>query len=203
MGAKKFGVLAAAAVILGFAGTTPTYATTPGFAQVGPGAGDLANNCANNPDSTIEQRLDACTRAVESTAWHGTAWPYYYRAHIYEELRKRDLALADLNDAIKIARIHDPLLPLVYHDRCDMRAENDRDLPGALADCNRSLELRPNDTSTMYSRALVEFELADYAAVLADCSAILAKQPDDASALQLRDLATSKSNAGRTAQSGR
>jgi len=173
------------------AGTSPSYAVS-GFAQVGPGAGDLANNCANSPNVSIEQIVYACTVAVESTAWHGTAWPYVFRAQAYRQMGKDDLALADLDSAIKVAHAHDPLLPVAYHDRCDMRARNGHDYAGALSDCNHSLEIKPNDTSTLESRAAVEFELADYAAVSADCGAVLAAQPNDSFAADLLDQAKQK-----------
>jgi tetratricopeptide (TPR) repeat protein len=187
----KHTLWSAAALLLAVAGTSPSYAVS-GFAEVGPGAGDLANNCANNPGVSLDQIVYACTVAVESTAWHGTAWPYVFRAQAYEQMHKDDLALADLDSAIKVARRHDPLLPLAYHDRCVMRARNGQNLGDALSDCNHSLEIKPNDVSTLESRAAVEYELADYQAVSADCSAALAAQPNDAFAADLLDRAKQK-----------
>lgn len=181
-------IYGASALMLAVAGASPSYAVS-GFAQVGPGAGDLANNCANSPNISLDQVVYACTVAVESTAWHGTAWPYVFRARAYRKMGKDDLALADLDDAIKVARSHDPLLAVAYRDRCDMRAEKGHDYAGALSDCTRSLELRPNDASTLESRAAVEYELGDYSAVSADCSAVLAMHPDDTFASNMLDQA--------------
>ena len=181
----------AAALLFAVAATSPSYAVSD-FAQIGPGAGDMGNNCANSPNVSLDQIVYACTVAVESTAWHGTAWPYVFRAQAYLQQGKNDLALADLDSAIKVARARDPLLAVAYHDRCDMRAEKGRDYAGALSDCNHSLEIKPNDSATLESRAAVEFELADYAAASADCSAVLATQPNDSFAASLLDQAKQK-----------
>ena len=187
----KHTLIRSATALLFAVAASPSYAT-PGYAQLGKGAGDLVDNCGNNPNASPDQIVYFCTVAAKSTAWHGAFWPYLVRAEAYRRLGEDDLALVDLDTAIKLSPAHNPLLPIAYHDRCDLRARKSHDYAGALSDCNQSLEIRPNDASTLKTRAAVEYELADYPAVAADCTAVLAAQPNDAFAANLLAQAKEK-----------
>jgi tetratricopeptide (TPR) repeat protein len=81
----------------------------------------------------------------------------------------------------------------VYNQRCFVRAEQDQDLGAALADCDKSLAMRPNDASTLDSRGFVRFRMGDNAAAIRDLSAALAAEPKLAPSLYIRGLARRKS----------
>jgi tetratricopeptide (TPR) repeat protein len=67
-----------------------------------------------------------------------------------------------------------------------------RDLNGALADCNESLRLRPNDGNTLNSRGLVQFKLGAFDTAIDDYSAAVAQNANDADSLYGRGAAKLK-----------
>jgi len=67
--------------------------------------------------------------------------------------------------------------PIVLNNRCYTRALQGRRLDLALADCDRSLKLMPNETHTLDSRGLVELRLNKFAAAVHDYQAALAINP--------------------------
>lgn len=70
------------------------------------------------------------------------------------------------------ARIEaDPENPANWNNRCWIRAVEGVELQAALADCNRSISLAPNDPNTFDSRGLVYLKLNDPRAALADYEA--------------------------------
>ena len=68
-----------------------------------------------------------------------------------------------------------------------------RNWPQALADCSKSLELRPNEGSVLRNRGLVELRLGAFDNAIADYGAALAQDAEDAYALYGRGLAKKKS----------
>ena len=71
-----------------------------------------------------------------------------------------------------------PNVAVNYNNRCWRRAVIGEDLESALADCNRALELQPNDAEALDSRGLVNLKRGDYDAALADYGAAVALVPD-------------------------
>jgi tetratricopeptide (TPR) repeat protein len=67
-----------------------------------------------------------------------------------------------------------------------------KDLNGALADCNESLRLRPNDGNTLNSRGLVDFKLGAFDAAIADYNAAVAQNANDADSVYARGVAKLK-----------
>jgi len=64
---------------------------------------------------------------------------------------------------------------------------------GALADCNESLRLRPDDADTLNSRGLVQLKLGAYERAIADYSAAIAQNATDAGSFYCRGVAKLKS----------
>ena len=67
------------------------------------------------------------------------------------------------------------------------------DLQAALADCNESLRLKPDDANTLNSRGLVQLKLGAYDRAIADYSAAIAQNAKDAGSLYARGIAKLKS----------
>ncbi|CAG8504450.1 5470_t:CDS:1, partial [Cetraspora pellucida] len=53
----------------------------------------------------------------------------------------------------------------------------------SLADLNKSLEIRPNDATTLYTRGLTYQEMGRYEESLADLNKLLETRPNDATTL--------------------
>lgn len=79
--------------------------------------------------------------------------------------------------------------PVNYNNRCWVRAVEGVDLDSALADCNASLRLAPNNAQTLDSRGLVYLKRGDYFAALADYEAANTLQPEQAHFIYGRGLA--------------
>jgi len=110
---------------------------------------------------------------------------YAARGDAYEDLHQQDNAARDHALAAQYANRSAEELT----ERCWIRALRGRPLPPALAECNASLKLRPDDADTLVSRGLVYFRMGDYPAAIADCDAALKQKPKTASALFIRALA--------------
>jgi Tfp pilus assembly protein PilF len=72
--------------------------------------------------------------------------PYIARAEAYFKAGQQDRAAADLDKAIRIAPTPDQ--PGAYHTRCLYFIRIGKPQDG-LADCNKSLTLRPMDVQTL------------------------------------------------------
>ncbi len=111
-------------------------------------------------------------------------------------IEQREIALSgEVEDfAAQLSRadallLSDPNNPVLYNNRCWVRAVEGVDLDQALADCNKSLRLGPSDAQTLDSRGLVQLKRGDYAAALADYEAAAALQPQEAHFIYGRGLA--------------
>jgi len=82
--------------------------------------------------------------------------------------------------------------PVVLNTACWERAKRGEQLDAALADCNESLRLRPNNADALDSRALVNFQLGKYQSAVNDDTAALGQDSKLASALYIRGLAKRK-----------
>jgi tetratricopeptide (TPR) repeat protein len=175
--------------VLSVCGQATANAGVAGYAQTGRGALDIFDRCMGREGQLPEQRVVDCTTAIQSVTFQGYSAPRFARAIAYEKLGKYDLAIADLAQASQLGGAHDQNRPGIYNDLCFDRAVSGGSSSQALADCNRSLELRPGDPSTLDSRALVELQMKNYAAVISDANAVLAAKPKLASSLYMRGIA--------------
>ena len=95
---------------------------------------------------------------------------YYFRAQIYDEnLHDYLHAIADMNTAVDLSGAN----ATVLNGRCWVRARAGRALDLALADCERSLQVRPNNPDVLDSRALVHLRLGEFQQAYDDFSAAL------------------------------
>ena len=120
-----------------------------------------------------QQAISDLTEAIRLKP--GLARAYSRRAVVYFKEHDAGRAIADLTTALAI----DPRSAADLNNRCWMRAASGSDLPGALADCNLAVELRPDAPAALNSRGFVHLRMKDYAAALADYRAALAKNPRD------------------------
>lgn len=109
-------------------------------------------------------------------------------AEFHQEVTVLDRAIAQFDQWLKY-HPDDLAVPEVLNSRCFARAEQGRDLDKAIADCNRSLRMRPNDAATLDSRGLVQFRRGAFSQAIADYDAALAIRPKAAPSLYARGLA--------------
>jgi lipoprotein NlpI len=82
----------------------------------------------------------------------------------------------------------------LYSERCAIRGQLGVDLDAALADCEKSLVLKPSGKSFgLESRGIVKFRRGDFAGAVADMNAVLAMSAQHSDALYIRGLAKRKS----------
>jgi formylglycine-generating enzyme required for sulfatase activity/Flp pilus assembly protein TadD len=113
---------------------------------------------------------------------------YNYRGDVYALKGDYDRAVTDYSEVIKL----DPKSAAAYNNRCFGRAVIGRDLQNALADCNESLVLRPNDPGTLNSRGLVQYKLGAFQEAIADYTAAITQNAKDANSLYGRGMAKLK-----------
>jgi tetratricopeptide (TPR) repeat protein len=113
----------------------------------------------------------------------------------YEASQRRAIALSgNIRDfatrlAVIDSRIEaDPNNPGNYNNRCWERAVEGVELERALADCDRSLALAPDDPQTLDSRGLVHFKMGNYQQALIDYEAASRADPNSAHFLYGRGL---------------
>lgn len=102
-----------------------------------------------------------------------------------------DLALANFSAWIDSHK-EDASRPTALNGRCWMRGRLNRDLDGALADCNEALRLRPGISAILDSRALIRFRKGDLEAALKDYDAAIKADPKAAWSLYARGLTKAK-----------
>jgi tetratricopeptide (TPR) repeat protein len=127
-----------------------------------------------------------CSEAIRLDPKYANA--YYDRGRVYEAKKDYGPAVADFTEAIKL----DPNFAAAFNLRCWVRALAGSGLQEALADCNESLRLRPNDVDTLNSRGLVQLKLGNYDRAIADYGAAIAKREKDANSLYGRGVAKLK-----------
>lgn len=86
----------------------------------------------------------------------------------------------------------------LLNSRCWLRTVNNEDLDAALADCNASLEVAPDDANVHDSRGLTYFKRGDFAASLADYETAVRLEPERGHFLYGRGLA--RLGLGQTAE---
>ena len=95
------------------------------------------------------------------------------RGNLYEGLGKNDLAMADYTHAIEVTSKE------VYalRDRCRLRRNLDKDLQGALEDCDAAVKLAPDNGEGLMLRGMVNARLGHCAASQADFDAAVKADP--------------------------
>ena len=94
-------------------------------------------------------------------------------------------ALGDMDRAVALKPNDADML----NARCFTRAEANKNLPGALDDCNAALQLTPRDPPTLDSRGLVYFRLGQLDRAVADYDAALDVDRTIAPSLYVRGVA--------------
>ncbi len=97
----------------------------------------------------------------------GFAPAYNNRGGAYHMKRDFTHAIADFDEAIKL----NPDYASAFSNRCRARALSGDQLDKARADCSKSLELRPDDASTLDTRGLVHLRDMNFAAAFDDYDA--------------------------------
>lgn len=141
------------------------------------GAG-ARERCIGESAVDIDMRISACTTVIEASsidsedlgialANRGTAYlnKQYYVPAIGDYDRAEQLRPDDVN---------------IFQGRCLARAVINVDLDGALADCNKALELLPSDARILGYRGLVNLRLEQNKEAAADYSAALEGDPKNA-----------------------
>jgi tetratricopeptide (TPR) repeat protein len=118
------------------------------------------------------------------------AFTYVSRGNAYLNKDQYDLAIADYSQAIRL----DPANADYLSNRCLARAVAGRELTQALADCNASLRLVPNDGGSLDNRGLVQFKLGAFAQAISDYDAAIKHDPKDAISLYGRGIAKLKTD---------
>lgn len=99
----------------------------------------------------------------------------------------QEVALANENAWLK-SHPEDAMRATALNGRCWARAQLNRELKEALADCNAALKARPNVAAYLDSRALVLLRQGDLRGALADYDAAVRQQPRNAWTLYLRGV---------------
>jgi tetratricopeptide (TPR) repeat protein/predicted aspartyl protease len=125
-------------------------------------------------------------------------------ARMYEKLDELAPAIANYGAWLKL-HAADAGREVAYNGRCWSRALLNRELDGALADCNMALKLRPGYGPYLDSRALVRFRRGELQDALDDYDRAIQVMPRSAWSLYARSLVqkrlgmTAKADEGRNA----
>jgi tetratricopeptide (TPR) repeat protein len=146
------------------------------------------NNRGNtyNRKGQYDRAIEDYNQALRLDPKSATA--FSNRGVAYERKGQYDRAIEDYSQVIRL----DPQNAAAFNSRCWERAIVGRELREALADCNESLRLKPNDADTLDSRGFVYIKLGQFDPAIADYSAAVAANPKAASALYGRGYATRK-----------
>ena len=137
------------------------------------------------------KRSDA-EREIEAARSGTTYFEYANRADTQFELGRIDQAIATLDAGV----VRDKDTADAYNVRCWLLGRANRDLPKAMADCEKALSLKPDTPSYLDSRALVWFRMGRFDRAIADYDAALERAPELAASLFMRGL--TKRRIGRT-----
>ncbi len=112
----------------------------------------LMMRCLGNDNSTPEQSLKACTAvlALGASAPQPPALTYYDRAQIHQNMKRLDLALADIDQALKLA----PANAAMLFWRAGLHVELGKD-DLALADYAEALRADPGLTECLARRGQI------------------------------------------------
>ncbi len=129
-----------------------------------------------------EQALEDYTLSI---AQHPTAAALINRGNVYSEKGDYAKAVADFAQA----KVLGPEAFLAYANGCWARAKWGQELDQALGDCDKALELRPDNAGVLDSLCLVHFRLGRYTEAVSDCDAALKLYVGMAGSFYVRGLA--------------
>jgi len=112
------------------------------------------------------------------SAWRGLG-------EVLEKMGQTGQLQATLDAAVQA----NPSNPILLNGVCWERATLGRWLDVALAECNQSLQIAPDNPFTLDSRCLVRYRLGDFANAMADCDAALRHNSTMPTSLYVRGLA--------------
>jgi tetratricopeptide (TPR) repeat protein len=115
--------------------------------------------------------VDDLSQAIAIKPGLARAWSE--RGQTYFRLHDTDRAIADLTQALALH----PDNVVDLNNRCWIRAAADRDLPAALADCDRAVSLAPHVAGILDSRGFVHLRMRRYRDAVDDYVAALAAHP--------------------------
>ena len=110
---------------------------------------------------------------------------FFNRGYAHFARRQFDLAIDDYSAAISL----DPRMGVAYNNRCATRVLAGRDVPQALVDCNKALELAPDSIDVRNTRGLVYLKIGQPALARVEYDGALKHDPRNALALYGRGLA--------------
>ena len=126
-------------------------------------------------DTSNATRIEACSRAINTTGWHydNLAWAYANRGDAYRLKGDTDLAIADYDQAIQL----EPHRSINHHNR-GLAYQDKGDLDRAIADYSEAISrwnLRKNASKAEYlsHRADAYKQKGDLALALADYDAAI------------------------------
>ena len=122
-----------------------------------------------------DARIAACTRLLEAAkaGSNARAMALTNRAWPYSLLRRFDLAIADLDEALRLA----PNSAVILNDRAFARLRMGQ-LEAALADYDAALRIDPATVFSLFGRGLVRARQGDKEAAQRDFDAARRLQPD-------------------------
>jgi len=132
-------------------------------------------NVSTCKDASSATRIEACSRAINTTGWHydNLAWAYANRADAYRLKGNTDLAIADYDQAIRL----EPHRSINHHNR-GLAYQDKGDLDRAIADYSEAIsrwQLRKNTSKGEYlahradaykQKGDLELAMADYNAAI-------------------------------------
>jgi tetratricopeptide (TPR) repeat protein len=144
---------------------------------------NAAHTCANQSIKLAAERIEACTRLLNSGRLHGKPLGVAYALRGLAYLDRGDLpnAIIDLNLAVENA----PDFVPAYQNRGNAHYAQGN-LKGALADYNRAIKLDPGAASAYVNRALVRSDLGKTDEALADFAKAIELTPRNAGAYRGR-----------------
>jgi tetratricopeptide (TPR) repeat protein len=147
-------------------------------------------NVSTCKDTTSATRVEACSRAINTTGWHydNLAWAYANRGDAYRLKGETDRAIADYDQAIRL----EPHRSINHHNR-GLAYQAKGDLDRAIADYSEAISrwhLRKNSSKGEYlsHRADAYKEKGDLALAMADYNAAIRLSSHDSDLYYNRGL---------------
>jgi tetratricopeptide (TPR) repeat protein len=110
---------------------------------------------------------------------------FYNRANALDRSGRPDRAIADYDKTIMLQ----PFMPQPYNNRCWVRAELNKELDKALADCTQALKLKADNPKALDTRGFVHLRMGRNQDAVADYDAALKLNPKLAASLYGRGVA--------------
>lgn len=133
-----------------------------------------------------EELIELLSKSISSEP---TVERYHLRGIAYQVLKKNDLALADLNAALKIKS---DIAPILVNRGNIWRIKNEYDK--ALTDLNRAIQIEKSNANAFNIRGLIHFETQQTQKAIDDFSQAIRIQPQMIAALNARGIAYRQQN---------